>query len=71
MNHSGSKQLLVNCHLFQTSLVNKETRMFYVARIVKFSVYSELMYNPNLNLYVTSLMGSGLHGLNKFAIYEL
>ena len=54
MTHSKYINLLVNHHLFQTSPVKNETYMFYVASIITFSIFSELLGNPDLNSYVKS-----------------
>ena len=48
MIHAGSIQLLATRQLFQTSLRKKETRVFYVASVITFSVFLELLRKPTL-----------------------
>ena len=52
--YAGSIQLLVSHHLFQMFLVEKETHMFYVASVITFSVFLDLLWNYTLYLYITS-----------------
>ena len=44
MNYSGYIQLLVINHIFETSIGRKETHVFYVASIIAFSVFLELLW---------------------------
>ena len=53
MTHAVSIQLLATHPLFQTSQGNKEERMFYVDIFITFSVFTELLREPTLNLNIT------------------
>ena len=55
---------------FKSCLGKKETNMFYVASIITFSVFLELLWMPTL-LVRYSIIGPGLYGLNQFYISSL
>ena len=48
MTHDRSIKLFLTHHPFQTSPGNKEICMFYISRIIIFSVFWELLRNPIL-----------------------
>ena len=64
ITHAGYIQLLATHNLFQTSLGNKETRMFYVTIVITFSLFLELLWKPTLlvhyklNMFRTSRIES-------------
>ena len=58
-------------NLLKTCPGEKVTRMFYIAGVINFGDFLELLWNPNLNLHVTSCIGSGLHRPKEFDIKSL
>ena len=48
MTHERSIKLFLTHHPFRTSPGNKEICMFYISRIIIFSVFWELLRNPIL-----------------------
>ena len=67
MTHAGFIQLFLNRHLFQNSTVEKETNIFYLASIITFSVFSDLLCKYTY-LYVTRKMDTNLPQVNQFDV---
>ena len=52
MTHAGFIQLFVTRRLFKTIIGDKETLIIHVASVITFNLFSDLLCNPTLNLYV-------------------